>query len=63
MKDRLIHTTTMGVQNFVAGDGPVSVTVNLADTFAYATNESSNDVSAYTLDAATGALTPIDAIP
>ena len=52
-----------GIQNFTAGNGPTFVTVNPAGTFVYVTNELSSDVSAYTLDAATGLLTPIDAIP
>lgn len=50
----------MGVQNFVAGDGPVSVTVNPVGTFAYVTNEGSNHVSRFGIHprAAAGALTP-----
>ena len=45
--------------NFLAGNGPASVTVDPSGKFVYVANQSTNDVSAYTINAATGALTRI----
>lgn len=45
----------------MAGDGPVSVTVDRSGKFAYVTNSNSNDVSVYTINAMTGALTSVGA--
>ena len=47
---------TPGIQNFAAGTGPTSVTVDPSGKFAYVANFSSNSVSAYIIDAGTGAL-------
>ena len=44
---------------FAAGTNPVSVTVDPSGKFAYVTNITSNNVSAYTINAATGALTAV----
>ena len=48
--------------DFAAGTGPVSVTVNPLGKFAYVANQTSNDVSAYTINAVTGALTRIPCV-
>jgi 6-phosphogluconolactonase (cycloisomerase 2 family) len=45
--------------NFLAGSFPYSVTVDPTSKFAYTANEGSSDVSAYTINASTGALTQI----
>ncbi len=45
---------------FVAGTSPHSITVNPNGKFAYVANSGSNDVSAYAINASTGALTLID---
>ena len=45
-----------------AGTGPVFVAVDPASKFAYVTNSGSNDVSMYTINATTGALTSIGTI-
>ena len=45
-----------------AGSGPFSVSVDPSGKFAYVANSGSNDVSAYTINATTGALTPIGAV-
>ena len=50
---------TVEPTNFVAGTSPGSVTVDPSGKFAYVTNSGSGDVSAYTIDATTGALTSI----
>ena len=44
-----------------AGTDPVSVAVDPAGKFAYVANNGSNDVSMYTINATTGALTSIGA--
>jgi 6-phosphogluconolactonase (cycloisomerase 2 family) len=48
---------------FAAGDGPQSIAVDAAGRFVYVTNlnpyAGTSSVSAYTVDAATGALTPV----
>jgi YVTN family beta-propeller protein len=41
----------------------LSVAVNPAGTFAYVANENSNDVSAYSIDPTTGALTAVKGSP
>ena len=46
--------------NFAAGTDPQSVTVDPTGKFVYVANANSQDVSAYTLNATTGALTEID---
>jgi 6-phosphogluconolactonase (cycloisomerase 2 family) len=43
----------------VAGTSPRSVTVDPSGKFAYVTNQTSNDVSAYTINSTTGALTSV----
>ena len=48
-----------GGANFLAGTRPLSVTVDPSAKFAYVANSASNDVSAYTVNAVTGALTQI----
>jgi 6-phosphogluconolactonase (cycloisomerase 2 family) len=52
-------SVTPGTQNFPAGDGPSSVSVDPTGKFAYVANLSSDDISAYTVNAQTGALTQI----
>lgn len=49
--------------NFAAGLGARSVAVNPGGSFAYVANDGSVDISAYGIDAATGALGAIDADP
>lgn len=49
--------------NFLAGAGPQSVTVDPTSKFVYVANATDNTVSAYSIDAVSGVLTPIDAIP
>jgi 6-phosphogluconolactonase len=44
---------------FPAGDEPVSITVDPTGKFVYVANYGSNNVSAYTINPATGALTII----
>ena len=58
-----VDAVTSGIQNFAAGTGPISVTVDPSSKFAYVANAGSNDISAYTIQPTTGALTPIDADP
>ena len=48
--------------DFAAGTGPRSVTVDPSSKFAYVANQTSNDVSAYTINAVTGALTRIPCV-
>ena len=48
---------------FVAGTGPISVTVNPAGKTLYVTNIGSNNVSAYSIDTTTGATTAIEKSP
>ena len=51
-----------GVQTSIAaGTTPVSVTVHPSGKFAYVVNQGSNDISAYSIDSTTGALSAIDA--
>lgn len=45
---------------YTAGTTPVSVTLDPSGKFAYATNSGSNDVTAYTVDGATGALVAVN---
>jgi len=54
-------TATPGNQNFTAGSNPESVTVTPSGAFAYVANNGSDTVSAYTINATSGVLTPIDA--
>src|SRR5262249_16845659 len=54
---------TAGVQNFAAGTFPSGVTVHPSGKFLYVTNFGSNSVSAYTIDATTGSLTPVPNSP
>jgi len=49
---------TCSGKNFPAGMGPGSVTVDPSGQFAYVAN-GSDDVSAYTIESTTGALTPV----
>src|SRR5258706_7872210 len=48
---------------FAAGTHPFSVAVDPTGKFAYVANDGSNNVSGYTIDAATGALTTIPGSP
>jgi 6-phosphogluconolactonase (cycloisomerase 2 family) len=48
-------------KNFLAGSSPNSITVDPSGRFAYVANFGGGDVSAYTINASTGALTAIDA--
>ena len=51
-----------GVQTSIAaGTTPVSVTVHPSGKFAYVANQGSNDISVYSIDSTTGALSAIDA--
>jgi 6-phosphogluconolactonase (cycloisomerase 2 family) len=54
---------TPGIDNFPAGTQPISVTVDPSGRFAYVTNQISNNVSAYTISATTGALTALPDSP
>ena len=54
---------TAGIQNFQAGAQAFSVTVDPSGKFAYVANSAADEVSAYTINAISGALTPIDADP
>ena len=45
-----------------AGTQPVSVTVDPSGRFAYAANWNSNSIWVYTINQASGALTPITAV-
>jgi 6-phosphogluconolactonase (cycloisomerase 2 family) len=58
---------TQGIQNFPAGIQPFSVTIDSSGQYAYVANSfngtGGNSVSAYTISATTGVLTPIDADP
>lgn len=47
------------INNFVAGAGPNSISADPKGRFAYVANMASNDISAYTIDATTGALTQV----
>ena len=49
--------------NVVAGRNARSIAVDPSGKFAYVANNGSNDVSGYTIDTGSGALTPIDADP
>ena len=51
------NQVTPGVQDFPAGTTPASVTVDPTGRFAYVANSGSTSVSAYSIDAITGALT------
>jgi 6-phosphogluconolactonase (cycloisomerase 2 family) len=44
-----------------AGGGPTSIAVDPTGRFAYVANSNSNDISTFTINAATGALTPLGA--
>jgi 6-phosphogluconolactonase len=46
-----------------AGALPISLAVDASGQFVYAANYNSNDISAYTVDAATGALAPVAGSP
>jgi 6-phosphogluconolactonase (cycloisomerase 2 family) len=46
-----------------AGINPISVSVDASGRFAYVVNSISNDISAYSVDATSGTLTPIDRDP
>ncbi len=48
---------------FAAGTSPSGVTVSPNGSFLYVSNQGSNDVSAYTITAGTGLLTPITGSP
>ena len=50
-----------GIQNFPAGTRPQSVTVDPSGKFAYVANYGSGNISAYAINARTGALTSIGA--
>lgn len=49
-------STTCTGSNFTAGSSPVCITLDPSGKFAYVANSVSADVSAYTIDATTGAL-------
>lgn len=52
-------STTGNTKDFTAGTGPYSVTVDPTGRFVYVPNFTSNNVSGYTINASTGALTSI----
>ncbi|MDP1833109.1 MAG: beta-propeller fold lactonase family protein [Geothrix sp.] len=52
---------TVGPQDFVAGAFPYSVALDPSGRFVYVANSGDGTVSAYTITAATGALTRVDA--
>jgi 6-phosphogluconolactonase (cycloisomerase 2 family) len=45
-----------------AGSKPNAITVDASGKFAYVANQGSNDVSAYTINASSGALSPLAAV-
>jgi len=45
---------------FVAGAGTSSIAVDPADSFVYATNQTSSSISCYAINSSTGVLTPFD---
>ena len=49
--------------NFLAGIGPVSVTLDSSAKYVYVANSGSNDVSAYSVNAVNGTLTQIPCGP
>jgi 6-phosphogluconolactonase (cycloisomerase 2 family) len=53
-------TGTVMPTNFAAGTGPLSVIVDPSNNYAYVVNQISNDISAYAINSATGALTRIN---
>ncbi|MDO8291300.1 MAG: beta-propeller fold lactonase family protein [Gallionella sp.] len=55
-------TTICNSNNFLAGTNPVAVTVDPSGHFAYVANLNSGDISAYTINATTGALTQISCV-
>ncbi|HKC44301.1 MAG TPA: beta-propeller fold lactonase family protein [Burkholderiales bacterium] len=54
---------TVAIDNFAAGTGPQSVTVDPSGKFAYVANNASNNISAYAIDASSGALTALTNSP
>lgn len=56
-------TTICNSNNFRAGTNPGSVSVDSSGRFAYVANLNSDDISAYTINATTGALTAIAGSP
>ncbi|HJY77042.1 MAG TPA: beta-propeller fold lactonase family protein [Burkholderiales bacterium] len=54
---------TVAIDNFAAGTGPQSVTVDPSGKFAYVANNASNNISAYTIDPSSGALTALPSSP
>jgi len=53
--------TTLSQPTIATGTFPYAVTVDPLGKFAYVTNYASNDISTYTIDQTTGALTPVGA--
>jgi DNA-binding beta-propeller fold protein YncE len=54
---------TAGVQDAPTGTNPVQAVLSPSGQFLYVSNSGTQDVSAFAVDAATGVLTPIEAIP
>src|SRR5262249_34504560 len=54
---------TVAIDNFPAGTGPQSVTIDPSGKFAYVANNASNNISAYTIDPSSGALTALPSSP
>ncbi|MDH4120576.1 MAG: beta-propeller fold lactonase family protein [Deltaproteobacteria bacterium] len=52
-----------GIQNYAAGTQPFSVAVDPTSQFAYVTNFTSNNMTAFTIDPTSGVLKQIDADP
>jgi DNA-binding beta-propeller fold protein YncE len=60
MNNNKVYTGSLtSIGTIAAGTNPVSMVVDPAGKFAYVANSSSNDVSMYSIDGATGALTLI----
>jgi 6-phosphogluconolactonase len=49
--------------SYATGSTPISVAIGPLDNFVYVANQGSNNVSAYTLEGTTGALTPLAGSP
>lgn len=56
---QIICSGTCVGDNFPAGTSPKSVAVDPSGRYVYVANSGTNDISAYTISASTGALTPI----
>jgi streptogramin lyase len=60
---KLVANKQLSNSPFAAGGGPFSVAVDPSGKFAYVANINSNNVSAYTIDSTTGALSQLSNSP